>query len=210
MSHYAIALDAPHSDAAAVCWRVIVTDNLVPNGLSDQEMSAHYLWVPPLESWTLDHVRMTLHEIAAFLPVHDQATAGVVAKRRGTRGRPRKDGTVHEARFDDHVELRVFARGWRAEVWCWEDSRCMKPGENPPDPGQWSAPMQAALLDLAAKSPFPLDSVDYVEPEFNRHQYPARQDVVNGDIENYTRDQEGEDIKAELRELRRWIDEFLS
>ena len=38
------------------------------------------LWVPRLETWTRDTVRRVLHELAAYLPPHDDAHVTIRAK----------------------------------------------------------------------------------------------------------------------------------
>ena len=185
MSFYAISHNAEHASTPVVCWRVEIC-SVTARAEASLHDELHYLFVPQPDRWMLDTVRMTLRELAAFLPSDDNAVAGVTAKMQRA-GKPRKDGTVRPARFDQYsVELWVEARGWRAYVRCWHDDRpALAANEPEPVVNDWTEPMQATLLDLAAKSPFLLRNVQRVSPEFDAWRYPARQDVIAGELPNY-------------------------
>jgi hypothetical protein len=180
MSTYALSMDCPHATTPAVLWRVMVFDDVAKTGA---EMPGHTLWAPELDTWTLDTLRMVLHELAAYLPAHDTATVTIKARTSRAPGRARKDGTPRPPIFK-HEAISVSARGWTAMVWTWRNEVTDKDGKYlGRGPGEWSEPMQAVLLDLAAKSPFPLDPVRIVacaDPYDSQLRYPARRDVVRG------------------------------
>lgn len=181
MSTYAVSMDCPHATVPDVLWRVLVFDDIAKTGA---ETPAPNLWVPDLSTWTLDTLRMVLHELAAYLPAHEHADVTIHAKTRRQSGRARKDGAPRPARCDDQVQLTVSARGWSATVWAWRNEIADTDGQYlGRGPGEWSAPMQAVLLDLAAKSPFPLQTVRVVncaDPYELHLIYPARRDVIRG------------------------------
>ena len=66
--------------------------------------------------------------------------------------------------FDDRVVLAIEARGWRAEVWTHLNDETGTEEYAPPYPGPFTEPMQAHLLELAARSPFPLSDL---APEYS-------------------------------------------
>lgn len=153
---YAVSMDCPHATTPTVLWHVGV----------DRAVSAEKqnVWVPRLETWTLDTLRMFLHELAAFLPPHESATVTILAKVDPPKGRPAANGQRRAPRFSDKVKISVTARGWTASVWTWINEKQDAAGKRLGDgSGEWSAPMRAVLLDLAAQSPFPLDGVRVVE-----------------------------------------------
>ena len=182
MSIYALSMDCPHATDPDVRWRVMVFDDVAGTGCGDPEPN-HDLWVPHMETWTLDTLRMVLHELAAYLPAHDDATVTICAKTNRQSGRARKDGTPRQAIFNKEVEITVSARGWSAVVWAWRNEKADTDGKYlGRGPGQWSEPMQAVLLDLAAKSPFPLATVRVVNcgDPYALNLRPARRDVLRG------------------------------
>ena len=91
MSTYAVAMDCPHATVPDVLWSVMVFDE-VNGGAFHPEVRGHNLWVPELDTWTLDTVRMVLHELAAYLPAHETATVTIEAKAHRAAGRPRGRG----------------------------------------------------------------------------------------------------------------------
>lgn len=207
MSTYAVSMDCPHATEPDVRWRVMVFDDVAGTGCGDPEPN-HDLWVPHLESWTLDTLRMVLHELAAYLPAHDDATVTIRAKRRRQSGRARKDGTPRRAVFDNEVELKVSARGWSAGVWAWRNEKADTNGQYLGyGPGEWSQPMQAILLDLATKSSFPLGTVRVVNcgDPYVLTLVPARRDVLRG-IEPAEPPKAAESYKKRLKHL---IDDIL-
>ena len=194
MSTYAVALDCPHTTMPDVLWRVITSERetsgrWAPSAmLHDDVLQQHRLWVPRLDAWTLDTLRLVLHELAAFLPAHDPTEAEVVieAARRRQRGRRRPGDSSRQPLLIEHVSIAVEARGWRAGVWTDENARDedqRQPGDlrPPPSAGEWSEPMAAALLDLASKSPLSLAAVG-IEHSY-RLSLPSRRDVVSGDFD---------------------------
>jgi len=184
MSTYALSMDCPHATTPDVLWNVMVFDDVAKTGA---EHPHHQLWVPALDTWTLDTLRMVLHELAAYLPAHDTATATITAKTGRAPGRQRKGQPL--AFKHTETAIAVSARGWTARVWTWRNEATDTEGRCLGQTAGWSAPMQAVLLDLAARSPFPLDSVrivDCADPYDLQLKYPARRDVISG-IERETR-----------------------
>lgn len=148
---YTVQLDRPHASAPTTCWRVLVSD--IVNPTSDyNELNGNRLWVPSLETWTPDTLRLVLYELSAYLPAHASRDAfvRVIARDVARRGRPAK-GYRPSRRFDDHVWLQVEARGWRAEVGTFTDDRDVKADERRPIPERFTEPMQAFLLELAER-----------------------------------------------------------
>ena len=145
MSIYTVQLDREHATDPTVCWRVWVWDLVNGGGANYEEFGRHDVWVPPLETWMPDTLRLVLYELAAYIPAHDAADAFVriEAKRKPRQGKPPK--VPRAPRFDDDVRLAVEARGWRAEVQTLRDDRTVKPGETAPHPGWFTEPMQAFL-----------------------------------------------------------------
>lgn len=163
---YAIVMDCPHPTAPSVVLHVRLHDEVGRVASVDAPAvvwgirQRFCLLVPPLETWTLETVRLVLHELSAYTPVDPEASAGITARltRRG-RG----------SRLHPDVRLWVSGRGWRAEI-STERNEAMRvaldgayiwAGELP---GKWTAPMQAVLLDLAGRSPFRLAAVTEVLP----------------------------------------------
>ena len=86
MSTYAVSMDCPRATSPVVLWNVLVFDDVAKTGA---ENPRHQLLVPELDTWTLDTLRMVLHELAAYLPAHDSATVTVTAKLVRAPGRAR-------------------------------------------------------------------------------------------------------------------------
>lgn len=164
-TYYAVCMNAPHATTPDVLWDVRVPDECVRSDGDTREFISPHLWVPRLETWTLDTLRMVLHELAAYLPPHDDAEVTILAKTDKPKGRPRPDGQPHPRRFNDHVEFKVCARGWTVTVVTDRNERHNAEGKRDRvwDTGSWTEPMQAVLLDLAAKSPFHLAGVRPVD-----------------------------------------------
>ncbi len=152
VNRWAVRLNCPHATRPEVLWRVLVTGQTA----AATEESGHVLWVPTLDTWTLETLRMVLHELSAFLPPHDEATVIIKARRRRAGGRPPR--VPRPAQVEQAV-FTVSARGWTAHVWTWIDE---KDRARVASAGEWSEPMAAALLELATRSPFPLASVHRV------------------------------------------------
>lgn len=179
MSTYAVSMDCEHATIPSVLWNVWVFDE-VKGGISNPEVCGHKLWVPELDTWTLDTLRMVLHELASYLPAHDSAVATVCAKAHRAPGRPRKEQAQRPPRLAENVSISVSARGWRAEVRTDRNEIADQDGKYlGRSPGEWTAPMQAVLLDLTAKSPFPLSTVRPVNCAKGLT-VPSRSDVVRG------------------------------
>jgi len=209
MGTYAVSMDCPHATIPDVLWRVGVYDEVGGTGLSER----HMLFVPPLDAWTLDTLRMVLHEMAAYLPAHESATVTIRAKTSRAPGRARKDATPRPPRpprFCERVAFIVSARGWSAEI---QDTSRNEVTDTAGQylgrsAGEWSEPMQAVLLDLAAKSPLSLDGVRIVgcaDPEWLALKYPSRRDVIRG-IERPERDAP---IESKKKRIKRLIDDIL-
>jgi hypothetical protein len=167
------------------------------------------LYIPPLDAWLPDTLYMVLHEISAYLPPDPHAVAGVKAALRKPRGRQPK--VPRPPTMDDRCELYVEAQGWRAYVRTEAD---MKRADGKPTPplGEWSEPMQALLLDMAARSPFPLSTIPLVrcapttdDAEHGAKLRPSRYDVVHGD-ERPFRPQLGL-VETVVDAIRRWLEE---
>jgi hypothetical protein len=117
-----------------------------------------------------DTLRLVAHELAAFLPAHEPGEAELVItaialKQRGRR-RANAPTPAPPRRFD--VSIAVQARGWRAVVRTSENvygEHKRKPEDPLPSPGEWTEPMAAMIVDLAAKSPLPLVHIALVESE---------------------------------------------
>jgi hypothetical protein len=206
MSTYAVSMDCPHATTPAVLWRVMVFDDVAKTGA---EMPGHKLWVPELGSWTLDTLRMVLHELAAYLPAHDSATVTIKARTGRASGGQGRSGGQRLVFKDRETALSVSARGWTATVWTWRNEATDKDGKFlGRGAGDWSKPMQAVLLDLAAHSPFPLDTVrvvDCADPYDLQLKYPARRDVVRG-VEPPDGDRS---VLSRLKEIEQRIDDIL-
>jgi hypothetical protein len=210
MSTYAISMNCPNATSPSVLWNVLVFDE-VDGGAINPEVRGHKLWVPELDTWTLDTLRMVLHELAAYLPAHDSATATIGAKAHRATGRPRKDQTPRPARFSGNVMISVAARGWRAEVHTQRNEAADKDGTYlGRSPGEWTPPMQAVLLDLARKSPFSLETVrvvDCADPRELSLRYPARRDVIKG-VESHDYDAPTK-VESPKKRIKRLIDDIL-
>lgn len=182
MSVYTVQLDFEHATTPTLCWRVWVRDLVDPRGVTPDGMSGHFVYVPTLDAWYPDTLRLVLWELSAYLPAHDpnDAMVRVEAKLRRRCGRKPKTGPPRPLEFDENVTLSVEARGWRASVDAARDSRPVKADQPLPTlPGSYSEPMQAVLLELAARSPFPLALLppEYSAPGFERNAMPSRLNV---------------------------------
>lgn len=190
MSIYVVSMDCPHPTWPDVRWDVWLAPDTGAAWTEDErreqiDSGQHKLFVPSLETWTLDTLRMVLHELATYLPPHEDAQVTILAKTDKPKGRPRPDGRQQPRRFNDRVELQVSARGWTVTVRAWRNEAADESGTFlGRSPGEWSEPMQARLLDFAAKSPFPLASVrpvDCGDPDaFQTRLKPSRRDVLRG------------------------------
>lgn len=160
MSVHAIAMRCPRATVPDLLLSVWIHDDVGDLSPADAERllcgDRCQLWVPPLETWTLDTVRMLLRELAAFLPADADASASVAARLRKPGGRSGKKPVA--PRLNSRVEFAVTARGWRARV-----VTELLPNLPYADL-KWSEPMEAALLELAARSPFHLADVADVLP----------------------------------------------
>jgi hypothetical protein len=179
MSTYALSMDCPHATTPDVLWNVMVFDDVAKTGA---EHPHHQLWVPALDTWTLDTLRMVLHELAAYLPAHDTARVSIKARTGRAPGGQRPGRQRVEFKHKE-TEISVSARGWTATVWTWRNEATDTEGRCFGQTAGWSEPMQAVLLDLAARSPFPLDPVrivDCADPDDLQLKYAARRDVLSG------------------------------
>ena len=125
---------------------------------------------------------MVLLELSAYVPPADHVTAGVDALWQKPRGRQGK--TPRPPQIDRDVEFWVSANRWRARISTArnECERKTPEGGNFPT-GEWSAPMVAALFDLAALSPFPLRPIRQVlpgDPAALALRYTPRSTVLRG------------------------------
>jgi hypothetical protein len=184
MPTYTVQLDREHATSPTVCWRVWVWD-LVEGGVINPEFEARFLYVPTLDAWLPDTLRMVLYELSAYIPAHDrkEAMVRIHAKLERSRGRaPMPPKLPRPPRFNDEVKLAIEARGWRAEVETSRDDRPVKANEIPPHPGSFAKPMQAFLLDLAIQSPFPLARLrpEYSAPGCERDQMPSLLNLQDG------------------------------
>jgi hypothetical protein len=184
MATYSVQLDRPNATKPRVCWRVWTWD-LAAGGRFSDALGNDDLYVPELDAWIPDTLRLVLYELSAYLPAHDPADAlvRIDAKLDRPRGRPPK--VPRPALFDPRVKLSVEARGWRVEVQTWNDDRPLKAGAVAPYPGSFSEPMQAFLLDLAAQSPFPLAHIrrelSASDDDERGNDMPSRLNVQLGD-----------------------------
>lgn len=181
MSAYSVSLGAEHATEPTVSWRVRVWD-LVGGGAVSQESGQHHLWVPALDTWMPDTVRLVLHELSAYIPAHDPSDALVRVDAKLVRRGGRAPKNPRPPRFNDDVRLSVEARGWRAVVETWRNDRTMEDGQSAPHPSHFTEPMQAFLLDLAGRSPFHLAGVRRTlsEPCLD-NQHPSRLNVLLGE-----------------------------
>ena len=122
--------------------------------------SRHFLSVSTVDTWTLDMLRLVLHELAAYIPAHEdhEATATVIVKGK----RPVK------------VALIVEARGWRAscdlsfhhsklqakDFRTNEDYMNAIRTERFDAEQDFSEPMLACLRELSDRSPLALSAID--------------------------------------------------
>lgn len=183
---YAVFMDCPHATRPEVAWRVMVND--LEGGYELVDSSA-LLFVPQLETWTVDTLRMVLHELSAYLPAHDsdKAEGGIVAAR-----------TKNTRRLKDKVEIWVRARGWKAAVWTWVNERPTKESEPWPPPTSWSEPMAEVLVELAQRSPFRLEPLAKVLPgdPVDADMIPSRRCVLDGNDPPFCPDSREYDFEA--------------
>jgi hypothetical protein len=201
-TYYAVQMNAPHATVPDVLWDVRVPDECVRSEGDTRQFISPKLWVPRLETWTLDTLRMVLHELAAYLPPHDDAEVTILAKTDKPKGRPRPDGQPRPRRFNDHVEFKVSARGWSVYVGTDRNEVENKDGRRDRtwDTGEWTEPMQAVLLDLAAKSPFRLADIRPVDcgPDL---EMPSRRDILRGVRLSETKRREELDLKTRIQRI---------
>jgi hypothetical protein len=173
MNTFAIAMDCPHATVPDVLVRVWLNDERGTLGHCDVRQalwgdygSPYDLWIPSLDTWTLDTVRMILYELSAYVPADEHARAGVSARWKKPSGRPAKHPRPPQL---EHVTFWVSACGWRASIDTYRNERLRET----PDKqwvwggflsGDWSEPMIATLLDLTARSPWPLAAITEVLP----------------------------------------------
>ncbi len=161
-STFAVSMDCPHATVPSVLVRIWISDEVgavAPCYGQDVVWGSHdvlRLWIPSLETWTLDTVRMVFYELSAYVPFDDDAEAGVTLCTRKRSGRPRKNPTTADiAPIVDDVKFWVRSRGWKAEFGTNrnEQTRTLKDGQTEwgafPT-GEWSAPMLAQLTNLAS------------------------------------------------------------
>ncbi len=112
MSTYSVKLQRPHATAPTVAFFVTVWD--LVNGGAYSELTGNSLYVPAVDTWIPDTLRLVLWELSAYLPAHqpEDAIVRINAKHHVRRGRAPK--TPRPAVFDNAVVLSVEARGWRA------------------------------------------------------------------------------------------------
>ena len=179
MSTYALSMDCPRATVPEVLWKVRLYDIQSRLGIAE----THNLYVPSVETWTLDTLRMFLHDLQPICP-HTRLLTSRLKRRRCARRGERKDGAERLPRFSDDVSISVLARGWEVTVWTNRNEVTDKDGKSlGRSSGEWSEPMQAVLLDLAAKSPFPMDGVRVVDCADARVldlKFYARRDVIRG------------------------------
>jgi len=220
---FAIAMDCPHATTPDVFVRVWIRDDQGEHAPANAreavwgEPGGFWLWIPSLDTWTLDTVRMVLHELSAYVPPDPDAQAGVTAKYATPRGR-RSATRTSRLRIDDAVAFWVSARGWHVSIVTNRNERQRKDANgqwtwgNYPT-GEWSEPMVSTLIDLADKSPLPLRSITRVlpgDPVELQLKYSPRLTVQLG------RDEPGEtganafdDINRIVRGIRKRLDDIL-
>lgn len=166
MQAYAIGKDSPDPDL------------FVPVKISDGWTFevAHWLWVPTLDAWDLDIVRMVLFELSAHVPPSCDAIAGVsVLTKEGTGRAPWRG-----SRPPKNVEFWIRSRGCRVSI---STRRNYKLKQNSArrwvkanyPTGQWSEAMRRALPSLAIGPPFALRDVkEALASESVAGRYPSR------------------------------------
>jgi hypothetical protein len=170
---WAVSMDAPHATKPTVMTHVWLYDErgthspcesteiLLGDGWRPR------LWIPSLDTWMLDTVRMVLCELASYVPYDPNAEAIIKAKWFVRRGRAAK--TTRPPRLDEHVTLAVRARGWRAEIDTSRNDALVTNAQGQEvwaawPTGDWSDPMVATLLDLTDRSPIPMAAIAEVLP----------------------------------------------
>jgi hypothetical protein len=190
--YYAVSTDSPDATVPNVLVDVNLSDEHkhlygaanVRRALWGDDAPFH-LWIPSLETWTLDTVRMLFTELSAYLPPDPAATAGVDlewAKRTGRAAASPKPPRLREAVF------WVAARGWRAGILTSRNERTRTDergltvwGAYPT--GEWTAPMMDTLMALAASLPLSLQAIGRVlpgDPSRLNLKYPPRVLQVTG------------------------------
>lgn len=144
------------------------------------------LWIPALNTWSLDTTRMLFWELSAYVPPEPDHHKSLLA---GVRIGGRRRAKMPQDVVDTDVEFFVISRGWRAsinprynralatrtEAKRWRDGRFPS--------GRWSEPMRAALLELAEKSPVALVNVREELPGDASHlglKFTARHTIQEG------------------------------
>jgi hypothetical protein len=211
MSIYTVQLDQPNASLPLVRWDVMLKDTTTRAGLDHGE-GRHTLAVPRLEMWTPETLWMVLHELSAYIPAHHpkDALASVIVKVDKPRGRARTDGVVRPSRLNPEVKLLVSARGWAAELWAWRDETKDKEGRCLNDPGRFSEPMQAVILEHAARSPFSLSSVPRVlAADADERPYkPSRLRIQLGEDAPY--DEEKKEHQYDIQDVNRVLRRILN
>jgi hypothetical protein len=177
MRTFAVSMDCPHATRPTILVDVAIRDETARverDAAAAAVWGGHRgtrcrLWIPALNTWTLDTTRMVLWELSAYVPPEPEAffdppdphrslLAGVqIGTRRGAR--------TPQDLVDTDVEFFVSSRGWSAAINPKNNlalptktlAKRWREGRFPS--GRWSEPMRAALLDLAEKSPVDLMNV---------------------------------------------------
>jgi hypothetical protein len=183
---YAVSLDCPHATGPSVLVTVRFSDETGTTSggyaakvlILGDDCPSPRLWIPMLDAWTLDHVRLVLHELSAFLPPDDEAVAGVTLHRAAARGRKPKAGPPRPPRLQD-VAFWVTARGWRATINTDVNERTATDASGRIVPayaptGEWSDPMLASLETLAERSPFLLRGIGAEVSGYPDTRFPSR------------------------------------
>lgn len=220
---HAVSTDAPHAARPDVLARVWLHDESGPLAPSDAvravwgESGSFELWFPSLDSWTLDTVRMILHELSAYVPRDTQTQAGITAAWQKPRGR--RPDRPRAPRLNEHVEFWVSSRGWRASV---DTSRNEVTTKNQDgmdvwaglSTGEWTAPMVATLIGLAEKSPFPLAQIERVlpgDPATLHLKYTPRLTQQLGiDAPRAMRQDEAAEFTRSAERVRKYLDDLLN
>lgn len=172
-TYYAVRMDCPHATKPDLLLPVRLLEKVRDRWnwaecLEDLHANRPYLWIPMLDTWTPDTLRMVLHELATYLPPHERTDELVAIRTQGKGGR--------QGRLD--VWLSVEARGWRAELLPQLNDRSPRGGETLADAvhstGKWSEPMVEMLQGLAKRSPFPLAAITRVRPADDPDLPPSR------------------------------------
>jgi hypothetical protein len=212
---YAVSMDCPHATRPEVLWSVDIWDVSRPTPFATSAVDFPHcqLWVPRLETWTLDSLRMLLHELDCYLPVHELNAATVTITAAYFKRGGRAAQSPKPPRFDNKsVTIAVSARGFSAKVHPDRMVRNEKGEGIGRYAGDWSEPMQAVLLDLASKSPFPLAAVgvvDSADPDALNLKQGSRRDVGRGLLEDINNETYEERIRRLVRKMIKDLDDEL-